>query len=144
MIQLEGPTRFAADGIAANADPVTGITIVTFRWRGQTIRPAPTWDDANPAPALGQLENEVELSFKNSMTATAFNQVLLDAVMAGTSSGYFAAALLDEAVSATNPLYYATILLTGVERGGQVRQENIQRQTFPCGPILSVAVDPVA
>ena len=143
MIQLEGPTRFAADGVAANADPVTGITTVLFRWRTQVIRPEPTWDDASPDPELGRDENEVEITFKNTDAATSFAELLLAAKIAGDTSAYFAAARRDEAISATNKLYSATILLTGAELGGKAGQENTTRLVFPCGAIGAVAVDPI-
>jgi hypothetical protein len=144
MIQAEGPTRFAADGIAANADPVIGITTVLFRYKNGTIRPEPTWDDVNPDPELDSAENEVEITFKNMDAATSFNELLLAAKQAGTTRAYFAAARRDAAVSGTNKLFSASMLLTGVDVGGKAGQENTQRQVFPCGAISAVSVDPIA
>lgn len=142
MIQAEGIVRLGAD--AATATAVTGVVSVVLRDKSKIIRPEPTWDDATPDPSLGENENEVEITFKNTLAANSFNLAVMTARAAGTSTQYLGVALTDAAIGAGNPLYSTTIALTGAEVGGKAGQENTQRWVYPCGAIASTETDPQA
>lgn len=141
-IQRAGHTRYGAS--AATAAAVTGITTVTLRDQSAVIRPEPTWDEPEPDPELGALENELELAFKHILAANTFNQKVLDSRIAGDTTAVFAFAMSSAAIGAGNPLYVVTIALRGVSLGGKAGQENIQTWTYPAGATTKLTVDPAS
>lgn len=125
MLQLEGPVT------VGGTDYSDEITSVIIRRRRNMITSPATWGNARETDAAGALKEEIQFNFLNHYAATKFWAELWDAIDTATGELAFTVRGSSAAIGVDNPSFSGTMVVTGVEVGGQALQHNSQSWTFP-------------
>jgi hypothetical protein len=125
MLQLEGAVTIGGN------DYSDEITSVIIRRRRASVTDPATYGNARETQAAGALQEEIQLNFLNHKAATKVWAELWDAIDTPTAELAFTVLLAEGAKAADNPSFEGTMIVMGVEVGGQVMQHNQQSWTFP-------------
>lgn len=125
MLQLEGPITIGGN------DYSDEITSVIIRRRRTGVTAPATYGNARETDAAGAIKEEIQLNFLNGRAATKVWAELWDAIDTDSAELAFTVRLDSGAIAADNPSFQGTMVVMGVEVGGQVTQHNQQSWTFP-------------
>lgn len=131
FIQLEGYAKFGPVGgplVEYNAS-VTSLVINRTR---NTIDVPATWANATQDSKAGSRMEMLTLNFLSDPTsASSFWAELWDAIDTDDGELDFECNMVDAATSVSNPKFSGTIVVTGVDTGGQAGELRSQSVTFP-------------
>jgi len=125
MIQLEAPISI---GGTDYSDEITSLII---NQRRNTTTRRPTFGNANQAQKAGSWEGTVTIEFINDVLSTSLLQELNAALNTDSAELAFSGRFKSAVVGTDNPTWSGTMIVTDLDIGGQVGDENLQRKTYP-------------
>lgn len=125
--QLEGVIKFGSPLVDYGAQ-IHALRIVRAR---ELVSEKPTFALAEVGDVAGPSRATLTIMFKSSTAAASFWAELWDAIDTDSAELPFEATLNAATVSADNPKFAGTIVVAGLETGGDVGAGREQSQTFP-------------
>lgn len=125
MIQLEAPITIGGEDYS---DEITSLVI--NQRRNTTVR-RPTFGNSTQSQKAGSWEGTVTIEFINDVVAASLLAELDAAIQTDSAELAFSGRFKSAAVGADNPTYSGTMIVTDLDIGGQVGEENVQTKTYP-------------